>query len=220
MHKNQCLALGLSFYAIAAPTVAGAGTLEVTVTAEGGEVLADAVVYAEPKEPPANQPAPAHGVVDQRDKEFIPYVLPVQRGTTVEFPNSDRVRHHVYSFSPAKSFEIPLYAGTPPNPIVFDELGPVSLGCNIHDWMSAFVFVVDTPYFALTKENGTAALANVPTGEYMLKVWHPRMIDWEAHAGQAVTVGAGGQPALRFAIPLRKEWRAFRAPAASVGGYR
>ena len=112
--------------------------------------------------------------VEQRDREFIPYVTIVQTGTLVEFPNHDSFKHHVYSFSPAKTFEIKLYAGKPVLPVLFDKPGEVAVGCNIHDWMEAYVLVVDSPYFAKTGGDGRAVVRNVPNGRYRLRVWHPR----------------------------------------------
>jgi Plastocyanin len=101
-------------------------------------------------------------VVDQRDKQFIPYVTAVQVGTPVIFPNSDNIRHHVYSFSPAKNSR-PLYSGVP-EPVVFDKVGFITLGCNIHDWMIAYVAVLPTPYFQVTRQDGHAVLKDLPPG--------------------------------------------------------
>jgi len=106
---------------------------------------------------------------------FVPHVLPVQTGTAVRFPNSDDIRHQVYSFSSAKQFQIPLYKGTPANPVVFDRAGVVTLGCSIHDRMTAYVVVVDTPYFATTDKKGRGALASLGAGKYSLRVWYPEM---------------------------------------------
>ena len=88
----------------------------------------------------------------QQGKQFLPDVLVVPVGTSVHFPNRDSVRHHVYSFSPAKKFELKLYTGTPANPVVFDRAGVVTLGCNIHDRMVGWIVVVDTPYYAQAAE--------------------------------------------------------------------
>ncbi len=110
----------------------------------------------------------------QRARQFEPHVLVVQTGTAVSFPNFDTVRHHVYSFSAAKTFDIKLYAGTPANPVVFDSAGVASLGCNIHDRMSAHVVVVDTPLFAKSDAAGTATF-DVPTGQHVLLFWHARL---------------------------------------------
>ncbi|HVE71241.1 MAG TPA: methylamine utilization protein [Thermoanaerobaculia bacterium] len=147
-------------------------TITVRVNDARGRAVSDAVVYAVPEGrqlPLAKKTA----VMDQRNRMFIPHVLPVQTGTAVQFPNTDDVRHHVYSFSPAKTFQLPLYKGTPANPEVFDRAGVATLGCNIHDQMSAFIVVVDTPYFAKTV-NGVAEI-DVDAGRYTVRVWYPDM---------------------------------------------
>jgi hypothetical protein len=110
----------------------------------------------------------------QRARQFEPHVLVVQTGTAVSFPNFDTVRHHVYSFSAAKTFDIKLYAGTPANPVVFDSAGVATLGCNIHDRMSAHVVVVDTPLFAKSDAAGTVTF-DVPVGQHVLLFWHARL---------------------------------------------
>ena len=150
-----------------------AATLTVRVQDARGRNVDDAVVYAVPEGrqlPLARRTA----VMDQKNRMFVPHVLPVQTGTAVSFPNSDDVRHHVYSFSPAKPFQLPLYKGTPANPEVFDRAGVVTLGCNIHDQMSAFIVIVDTPYFDRSV-NGVATLENVDAGRYTVRVWTPDM---------------------------------------------
>jgi len=153
-----------------------AATIDVRVHDARGRAVRDAVVYAIPEGrevPPARKTA----VMDQKNRMFIPHVLPVQTGTAVRFPNSDDIRHHVYSFSPAKPFQLPLYKGTPANPEVFDKAGVVTLGCNIHDQMSAFIVIVDTPHFGKTAANGRASLRELDAGRYTLRVWYPDMRD-------------------------------------------
>jgi len=153
-----------------------AGTVDVRVQDPRGSVVRDAVVYAVPEGrsvPPARKTA----VMDQKNRMFIPHVLAVQTGTSVRFPNSDDIRHHVYSFSPAKPFQLPLYKGTPANPVLFDRAGVVTLGCNIHDQMSAFIVVVDTPYFERTGGDGRATLRDLEPGKYVVHVWYPEMRD-------------------------------------------
>jgi len=160
--------------AVAAP--AFGATIDVRVQTPRGGAVRDAVVYAVPEGrtvPLANKAA----VMDQKNRMFIPHVLPVQTGTSVRFPNSDDIRHHVYSFSPAKKFQLPLYKGTPANPVVFDVAGVVTLGCNIHDQMTAFIVIVDTPYFEKTPANGRVALRDLAPGRYTLRVWYPDMRD-------------------------------------------
>lgn len=139
--------------------------------------------------------APGTGAdMAQRNKTFSPGVLVVQTGTQVSFPNFDTVRHHVYSFSKPKTFEIKLYAGTPAAPVVFDKAGTATLGCNIHDRMIGYVHVVDTPYFGLTGENGTVML-DLPPGEHTVRVWTPLM--GEASPGIEQDFKTGGTVTLR-----------------------
>lgn len=156
-----------------AATAATSATLEVTVKDAKGAPVEDAVVWAMPAKGSAT-PAPRRreAAIAQKDKTFIPMVTVIQAGTPVLFPNQDPIRHHVYSFSPAKTFEIKLYAGTPVAPIVFDKPGDVVLGCNIHDHMLAYVFVVDTPFFGKTAKDGRARLEGLAAGEYELAAWH------------------------------------------------
>jgi plastocyanin len=145
----------------------------VTVNAKDplGNPLQDLVVWAIPKEGPA--PVRARpGMVEQRNKTFIPLVTVVQAGTLVAFPNRDEIRHHVYSFSPAKRFEIKLYAGTPVDPIVFDKAGEVVLGCNIHDHMIAYIYVVESPWYGKTNAEGVAKIEGLPAGEFDIHAWY------------------------------------------------
>ncbi|HEY5799782.1 MAG TPA: methylamine utilization protein, partial [Burkholderiaceae bacterium] len=179
----------LGLLALLFPAYAMAAALVVTVTDKAGQPLRDAVVYAE-TDAPSSALKPKLVQIEQRDRQFIPKVTVVQSGTSIAFPNNDTVRHHVYSFSPAKTFEVRLYTGVPKNPERFDKAGTVTLGCNIHDQMIAFVQVVDTPHFAKTDAKGRATL-DLPAGKYELKGWHYNMAQEQAHARQAVTVAAG-----------------------------
>ena len=169
---------------------ASAATVQVTVQDSNGRALPDAVVFLESREARIAV-KPAQGAeMAQVNKQFDPRVLVVPMGTSVIFPNRDTVRHHVYSFSPAKNFELKLYAGTAANPVVFDKVGIAVLGCNIHDNMAAWVVVVDTPYYARSSAGGTVSLANVPPGSYRLRVWHPGLAVGAPAADQALMVGA------------------------------
>jgi plastocyanin len=154
------------------PTLVLADSLVVTVTDGAGAPLADAVVFAEPASgqvlPKSLQPAE----IEQKKRKFIPKVTVVQVGTEISFPNNDTVKHHVYSFSPAKIFDLPLYSGKAAAPQLFDKPGTVVLGCNIHDQMIAYVEVVNTPYFAKTDASGLARLDGMAPGKYVLKAWH------------------------------------------------
>ncbi len=154
-----------------------AGTLEVKVKDEHGEPLARVAVYATATSAPdVVRPSAVQrtAVMDQQHNEFVPHVLVVSAGTEVQFPNNDVVSHHVYSFSPAKTFELGLYKGNAHPPLTFDEPGVVVLGCNIHDSMLGYILVVPTEHYAMTDDRGTARLENLPVGDYTLEAWTPR----------------------------------------------
>ena len=169
---------------------ASAATVQVTVQDGNGKPLPEAVVYLEsPQARAALKPAQGAEIA-QVGKQFDPRVLVVPVGTSVAFPNRDTVRHHVYSFSPAKTFEIKLYAGTAASPVVFDKTGIGVLGCNIHDNMTAWVVIVDTPYYGRSAQAGTVVINNVPAGNYRLRVWHPGLPVGAPAADQALVVGA------------------------------
>ena len=175
--------------ALACP-FAGAATVQVQVHDGAGKPLADAVVFLESRDARlAARPAPGTEIA-QANKQFEPRVLVVPVGTSVSFPNRDTVRHHVYSFSPAKTFELKLYTGTAASPVVFDKAGVAVLGCNIHDHMAAWVVVVETPYFGRSTQAGAVVMHNVPAGSYRLRVWHPGLPVGAPAADQALVVGA------------------------------
>jgi hypothetical protein len=152
----------LALVLVAPPALAAA--VAVTVKDIQGKALEDAAVWAMPRGEVPQRKRPA--MVEQRNKTFVPIVSVIQTGTLVQFPNRDEIRHHIYSFSPAKVFEIKLYAGTPVDPILFDKPGEVVLGCNIHDHMYAYIYVVDSPWFAKTGKDGVATIEGLPAGEY------------------------------------------------------
>lgn len=118
--------------------------------------------------------APVNAVMDQINRTFVPDLLVIPVGSTVAFPNSDSVSHQIYSFSPAHKFQLPLYRGKPYPPVVFDQPGIVTLGCNIHDSMLAYVLVTDAPYFGRTDATGSWS-ADLSPGTYRVTVWQPRM---------------------------------------------
>lgn len=161
----------------------------VQVRDTGGAPVANAAVAVELKGQPAPPATSAKAEMAQRDRQFQPQLLVVQTGTAVSFPNFDTVRHHVYSFSPTKKFELKLYSGTPSEPVVFDKAGVAQLGCNIHDRMSAHIVVVDTPVFGITDAKGEVKL-NLPAGEHRLRLWATRLGN-AAPTVQPLTVGAG-----------------------------
>jgi plastocyanin len=190
--------------------------ISATVTDTQGKPLADAVVVAVPAEgalPPARS---REDSVDQVDKQFVPRVMPVLVGTSVSFPNNDNVRHQVYSFSPAKRFELPLYAGVPAQPIVFDKPGVVVLGCNIHDWMIGYVYVSESPYFAKTGANGKARISNLPPRAYVVRVWHPQA-ETQEEATRKTIDAAARTVEVEWMLKVKPEARVRRAPSSDRG---
>jgi plastocyanin len=165
-----------------------------------GKPVADAVVYAAPVSGPLEARASRTMAVEQLDREFVPYVSVIQTGTAVAFPNRDAILHHVYSFSPAKTFEFKLYTGKSPSEVRFDKPGIVTLGCNIHDWMIAYILVVSTPHFARTDESGVARIRDIPAGGYELRVWHPSQR--VALEGTPVVLEAAAQNRPAFVLDL------------------
>jgi len=147
---------------------------------------------------------PTAGVLDQVDRQFVPNVLVIPVGSQLVFPNSDSVSHQVYSFSPAKKFQLPLYRGKPYPPVLFDREGVVTLGCNIHDQMRAYVYVVEAQYFGRTDASGAWSVADVEPGEYRIEIMHPMSRVQRPVLEQVVTVPAGGMKlVLRAATPLK-----------------
>lgn len=173
--------------------VAQAASVQVEVLDTGGKPLADAIVFLESADA-RRLTKPLPGVeMAQEKRQFVPSVMVVPVGSEVLFPNRDTVRHHVYSFSPTKKFELKLYTGTPSKPVLFDQAGVVLLGCNIHDQMIGWILVVDTPYFAKSPAGtGKALLDNVAPGTYKLRTWHARLPVGAAALEQAITVPATG----------------------------
>ena len=198
--------------ALAATSTGALGAdLAAVVKDQDGRALEDAVVVAVPADGVRVRPnvPKTPEVVDQIDKEFVPRVKPIVVGSSVAFPNHDDIHHQVYSFSPAKRFELPLYAGTPAKPVVFDQPGVVVLGCNIHDWMIGYVYVSESPWFAKTGKQGTALLQNLPAGRYTVRAWHPRLDGDEKATAQVIDLKSAVTDAawtlkLKPAHPIRR----------------
>jgi plastocyanin len=153
---------------------ATAASFSMTATDAAGKPVIGVVAALVPDPKPAFTEK-AKAIMDQRNKQFTPGVLAVRTNTLVYFPNSDDVRHQVYSFSPAKRFELRLYHGRTAEPVLFDRPGQVILGCNIHDSMVAYIYVVDSEYFAVANDQGQLNIANIPAGNYSLEVYQPKL---------------------------------------------
>jgi plastocyanin len=148
-------------------TLAGKPTADVVVSLEGvpAEIAKVDLAAAKPK----------MAVMDQREMTLIPYVLPVLVGTTVDFPNKDKIWHNIYSKSEAKKFDLGLYAPGKSRSVTFDKAGVVRVLCNVHPNMEAFIVVKNHPYFIAPDKNGNYRLDAVPVGKYRLQVWHPQL---------------------------------------------
>ena len=186
---------------LAVPLTAPAAALNLSFTDTAGKPLLDAVALLEPALGKVAVKPLADVEISQARRLFSPRVTLITTGTRATFPNFDTVRHHVYSFSPTKTFELKLYAGVPGVPLLFDKPGVAVLGCNIHDTMAAWVVVADTPWFARSAANGHARIDAVPPGNYRLRLWHPGLAPGTEPAALALSIGtADVEHAARLAV--------------------
>jgi plastocyanin len=179
---------------------ATAAPLTVRVVDSKGRPVRDAVVTLRSSGSSARSAAAGSFSVSQKDMQFHPFVLVVPVGAKVSFPNLDPTRHHVYSFSPAKKFELKLFAKDQSRSVVFDRPGVVALGCNIHDAMTAFIMVTDSPWTAKTGPNGIAQFANAPNAPGRVTVWHPYL---RAKANMVEQAVAARSRNATFTVALR-----------------
>lgn len=155
---------------LARPAAAGSGAVKGTITSDAGPVANAAVLLEGPAlAAPSNAP---HAVVDQRQSTFLPHVIAVPVGTTVDFPNHDTILHNVFSASPAKKFDLGMYDPGETRSVTFDAAGVVRIGCNVHPKMEAFVVVHTNPWVGVSDANGSYSVTGVPEGSYELHVWH------------------------------------------------
>lgn len=187
---------------LAGSAAAHANALELTAITADGHPLVGAIVTVFALAG-ANQPAaPVDAVVDQINLAFEPDLTVIPTGSSISFPNSDSTSHQVYSFSPAHRFQLPLYRGKPYPPEKFDQPGLVTLGCNIHDAMLAYVVVTDAQYFGRTDAQGIFTVPDAARGRYRVELWHPRM---KESVSKEITVGDAARTAavLRLERPLK-----------------
>lgn len=214
--QSRLLPATLLIVCLCAPWHAQAGTeLTVGLRTADRQAVAGAVATASRLEGPAHAAgARKPAIMDQVNKAFVPQILVIEAGTTVEFPNSDSVSHQVYSFSPAKRFQLSLYRGEVHSPILFDKPGVVVLGCNIHDSMVGYIFVADTPYAAKTSAEGEVNFEDLPAGRYRVQVWSPAITDDARALTRDVEVGAGLSVRVDFRLlkPMRPAPRAHQHP--------
>lgn len=214
MLRHKLLTLGAL---LAASLCHAQPTASLTLTIlHDGAPLEYAVASLTPLDFPAMAAPTSDAVIAQEDREYDPYVTVVVVGTEASFPNRDDVQHHLYSVSKPKRFEKPLYASGTSETVLFDKVGVVTLGCNIHDWMVAYVLVVPTPWFAKTGDDGLAVLKGMPPGRYRLEVWHPRI---RKTIKKEVTLVEGFNSPEKMSLKLKRDRRIRRAPVSRSGGY-
>jgi plastocyanin len=191
MHFSRWIAaVGLLTVLLGGAARATAASLVVTVQQRDGKPLVGAVLTADAESQRLPPAAPAHAILDQVDLAFVPDVVVIPVGSIISFPNSDAVSHQVYSFSSAHRFQLPLYRGKPYPPVVFDQPGVVTLGCNIHDNMLAYVIVTAAPFFGRTDAKGEWTAPNLPNGTYRLRLWHPLLNEPSGAFERVVQIGA------------------------------
>ena len=183
--------------ALTAPVAAA--TVSVRVVDAGGRPVRDAVVTLYPSTGARPPRAGGHFVVSQQNLQFHPFLTIIPVGADVSFPNFDNTKHHVYSFSPAKRFELKLFAKDQSRTVHFDKPGVVALGCNIHDQMSAFIVVTDSAWTARTNAQGMVAFNDAPNASARVTVWHPYL---RAPGGLVQQMVVPGQRA-SFSVRLR-----------------
>src|SRR5437868_15488501 len=183
-----------------AATPLAAASVSVRVLDASGRPVRDAVVTLYPSTG-ARAPHPGgRYVVSQQNLQFHPFLTIIPVGADVSFPNLDPTKHHVYSFSPAKRFELKLFAKDQSRTVHFDKPGVVALGCNIHDQMSAFIFVTDSAWTARTNAQGLAVFGDAPNAPARLTVWHPWL---RAPGGMIQQATGAGQRSASFSVRLR-----------------
>ena len=206
---RQTLLAALLSSLVAVP--AAAADLRVLVTDQRGQPVADAVVdvLAPPGSTLPAPPAPRTHTVNQVALTFVPYIEVLRPGDRVVFHNGDRTRHHVYSFSAAKSFEFMLSPGQNSESLELERAGVVAVGCNIHDSMITYLYVSEAPWSARTGADGVATLAGVPAGAaYRVQAWQPRLRPGRAPSVQEnVALAEGATKQLTFKLSLLPDSR-------------
>lgn len=186
--KSSAIAI-FAFWLLAGE--APAADLRVEIRDAGGKPVDNAVVTYTPSDGVEIRAKDIVGpfTMAQKDIKFEPYVLAVPKGAVVNFPNLDRVSHHVYSFSPTNKFQLPLYGKGVTRSITFSNAGTAALACNIHDKMAAYIRVVDTPYFVKSAADGVVVLKSLPEGRGVLKIWHPLMVEKGNEISRTISIG-------------------------------
>ncbi|ACA87219.1 hypothetical protein [Shewanella woodyi] len=178
---------------------------KVRLVDSSGEPMPDLVVYLEAKN--SQQHTVGNKVtppleIHQKDKQFTPYITVMQKGYELQFVNDDDITHHIYSAAGPKRFSFKLRKDNSTKTLRFEQEGHISMGCNIHDWMSGHLLVVDTPYFAIADESGEVEFDGVPNAEYELMVWHPQLQVENNTLMQTVTTSSSTPIIVTIDVPM------------------
>ena len=212
MHNKKLLL----FVFLLLPSLSFAAEFSIIINSTSGKAVKDAVVTLKSSKKIKLKSKKTY-IIDQINKTYVPHVKVIPVGSRISFPNKDDIRHHVYSFSDTKKFELPLYEGTPTKPITFNKKGIVTLGCNIHDWMSAYIYISDTPYYGISNEAGSITIKNIPRGKYTIEVWHPRMK--EKFNTTKIKLSKKEKTTKNITISLKPAFKIRRAPKAKRRRY-
>ena len=215
-HSLQRIACAAALIGALMPLRCAAGSLQIQLTDAHDRNAAGLGVVVETSTPEGAPTVPPKAVMDQRKEQFVPRLLIVQRGTEVSFPNTDRVQHHVYSFSPAKQFELALYRGNEHPPVTFDRDGIAVLGCNIHDHMVGYVLVVDSSHFGFTDRDGRLVLNDLPNETVKVTVWHPDLDVEYGAINRTIDLSSGRSTAQ---IRLDRVWHTKQEASLSWNDY-
>ena len=219
MIKSLRCVLVLLVAPLLAATFATAGALEVTLIDKAGKPIADAVVEIVSPSAPLPASVPLTASMDQVDKEFVDPLLVVVMGTRVTFPNKDNIHHHVYSFSEAKTFELPLWTGNNTKSVLLDKPGVVVVGCNVHDWMQGHIYVGATHRMAKSDARGKLLIPSLPAGGYAFRIWHARLKASETTKLHTVVIEERGTTAYPATLELGRDRRIRRAPSGLARDY-
>ena len=183
------------------PKVENAGSITGVVTCQKMRNNADAVVFIEKVGENKFDPPAEHAIVDQLNLTYVPRVVAMQKGTTIDFPNSDAVRHNVFSPpTAALQFNLGTYPTGVVKEVLFDIVGETPLLCNVHAEMAGYVVTFENPYFAITDKDGNYTIEGVPAGKYVVKTWHEKLKE----LSQEVTVEPGNAATANFELKRRR----------------
>lgn len=172
--KFTLLVITIHIVIFSAVSIVKAGDIKGSVKVLGAKSVENVLIYIEKVDGKLFPPLAKNPVMDQIRMTFVPHVLPVIAGSTVDFPNSDSIRHNIFSPSKIKKFNLGTYPAGITKKVTFDKTGVVSLLCNVHPEMSAFILVLQNPYYAIADKHGRYKISDVPPGDYTLIVWHPK----------------------------------------------